>query len=538
VKWFSLIACAVHWFNPFVWVLRREISRTCELACDEAVIRNMDNYNKQNYGETLITVASDKKIPLPVLSTTMCAEKRVIKERLVAIMKNKKRTKTAVLMSAVIFLAAVFTACAVGVASGSPSDENTVTDYSFMDRVVADGVRVFVLENMTDRERFERMTSVTLYADGTATIATALISSRMVHGAPYTIFTVEDNELVFFQTISGNEEIARFTIIDNDTLEFRSTGIPLFADVGARYVFSADGFNIFAVLEYDNELTAYGGSVTPFRGFNPGADRIMQFETYAEFGLIHDPITDHLYFNGELVRYFEDWIALSYGDGQSTFFGISHFTESGTVDVRAIRDVSQPIRNPDGSIDPSGILVGIVPFSQDEFDARDIDAFLNPPSNSAHSSGGVNNTNIEANPNAQGGNIATLENDGLVGTGIYEIFTGVEDYGITFSGNIFGGCGGNIYYNGRLVRVLISDNNVILSSFDSSGDIIVRIVRDSDGNLTGLEVVNIIEANVTINEIAPGEAVPVARVVMGDDNIYTVEVISILFHFSKLFLTA
>jgi len=267
VKWLSLLACAAHWFNPLVWVARRQIDRACELACDEAVIRNMDAYSMQNYGETLIAVATAEKIPLPVLSTTMCSEKKAIKERLSAIMKNKKHTKKTILLSGIILLGIVLTACALGAGGGSSGNGNTDENDTFMDRVVADGVRVFVLENMTDRERLERMTSVTLYADGTATLANALISSFMLPGAPYTTFTVEDNALSIFQNIPGSvrdesndDAVARFAIIDNDTLEFLYASLPLFADAGARYVFNPDGFDIFAEVDFGIESIPYVGA--------------------------------------------------------------------------------------------------------------------------------------------------------------------------------------------------------------------------------------------------------------------------------------
>jgi len=126
VKWLSLLACAAHWFNPLVWVSKREIDRVCELSCDEAVIRSMDRYGKQHYGETLISVASNKKIPMPVLSTTMCEEKRALKERLTAIMKSKKHTKLAVLMSAIILLAVILAACTAGAGRGNQVESDTV----------------------------------------------------------------------------------------------------------------------------------------------------------------------------------------------------------------------------------------------------------------------------------------------------------------------------------------------------------------------------------------------------------------------------
>jgi hypothetical protein len=121
VKWLSVPACAVHWFNPIVWLTHRELDRACELSCDEAVIRDLDENGKHSYGETLLYVAADGKTPRAVLSTTMCEEKRDLKERLGAIMKSKKRTRVAVIVSAAVICVAVLAVCALGAGSGSNS---------------------------------------------------------------------------------------------------------------------------------------------------------------------------------------------------------------------------------------------------------------------------------------------------------------------------------------------------------------------------------------------------------------------------------
>jgi beta-lactamase regulating signal transducer with metallopeptidase domain len=127
IKWLSVLACALHWFNPVVWLTRREIDRACELSCDEAVIHGLGAYEKQDYGNTLISVASDSKTPRSVLSTTMCEEKKALKERLVAIMKSKRHTKSAIIISTVVLLAAVCAACALG-ASSSASQIGTANE--------------------------------------------------------------------------------------------------------------------------------------------------------------------------------------------------------------------------------------------------------------------------------------------------------------------------------------------------------------------------------------------------------------------------
>jgi beta-lactamase regulating signal transducer with metallopeptidase domain len=121
VKWLSVLACSVHWFNPIVWLTRREIDRACELACDEAVIRSLDASGRQTYGDMLIYVSADCKTPRAVLSTTMCEDKKDLKERLGAIMRPKKHTRAAVIASAAVIAAAVLAACALGAGSETPA---------------------------------------------------------------------------------------------------------------------------------------------------------------------------------------------------------------------------------------------------------------------------------------------------------------------------------------------------------------------------------------------------------------------------------
>ena len=90
----------------------------------------------------------------------------------------------------------------------------------------------FVLEDATDRDRFERLLSVRLYDDGRALLATPPISSFMFVDELFYAFV--DGELLIY---SGRDNVvARFDVIDENTLVFRSATVPLFATVSARYV--------------------------------------------------------------------------------------------------------------------------------------------------------------------------------------------------------------------------------------------------------------------------------------------------------------
>ena len=117
VKWLTLIATALHWFNPLVWLASREIDRTCELSCDEAVISGLDTFGKRTYGNTLILVAAHPKTPRAVTSATMSEDKKNLKERLGAIMKSRKHTRFALAFSSLLIVAAVVIIVALGVGS-------------------------------------------------------------------------------------------------------------------------------------------------------------------------------------------------------------------------------------------------------------------------------------------------------------------------------------------------------------------------------------------------------------------------------------
>jgi len=71
-----MIAVSVHWFNPLMYFMKKEINHACELACDEAVIKGLNSAEKQAYGDTLISVVAEHQYPLGVLQATMCEEKK------------------------------------------------------------------------------------------------------------------------------------------------------------------------------------------------------------------------------------------------------------------------------------------------------------------------------------------------------------------------------------------------------------------------------------------------------------------------------
>ena len=102
----TLTAC-LHWFNPMVWVMYVLANRDLEMACDEQVVRALPGDGRAAYARTLIRMEQTKAGLAPLFSHF---SKNAMEERITAIMKIKKLTAIAVIMSLmlVIGVTAVF----------------------------------------------------------------------------------------------------------------------------------------------------------------------------------------------------------------------------------------------------------------------------------------------------------------------------------------------------------------------------------------------------------------------------------------------
>ena len=125
-KWFATAVFALHWFNPFMGLFRRELDRLCELSCDERILREMTREEKQDYGETLLSLAAIRPLPKSVVATTFATEKRTLKERLEQIMTYKHRGKKTLALALVVLL--LFSGCGMvmGPEAANVEDSNGI----------------------------------------------------------------------------------------------------------------------------------------------------------------------------------------------------------------------------------------------------------------------------------------------------------------------------------------------------------------------------------------------------------------------------
>jgi LCP family protein required for cell wall assembly len=99
----DFVSC-VHFFNPIIYLIKRQMHNYCELSCDEAVAQGLDIQERKSYGKTILSFMQEDSFKLQ--STTCLSESEsIIKKRLELIMKTKKINKMTVLIGSVVVCA-------------------------------------------------------------------------------------------------------------------------------------------------------------------------------------------------------------------------------------------------------------------------------------------------------------------------------------------------------------------------------------------------------------------------------------------------
>ncbi|MDE7203944.1 MAG: M56 family metallopeptidase [Lachnospiraceae bacterium] len=114
-KWLVQLTVCLHWFNPLVWLMGKEINHACEFSCDEAVIESLGEGERRAYGDTLFramgTGGGCKDFPVYV---TLNESVELLKERLRVIMDFKKSSRLITTISIVFTVAMMMGATAMG----------------------------------------------------------------------------------------------------------------------------------------------------------------------------------------------------------------------------------------------------------------------------------------------------------------------------------------------------------------------------------------------------------------------------------------
>ncbi|MGB8453198.1 MAG: M56 family metallopeptidase [Anaerocolumna sp.] len=97
-----IIARIIHWFNPIIYWIAKEISVQCEISCDEAVIQNESIQVRKLYGQTILNAAKRGDRVHAILSTNFNGGKRYMKSRITSIMDIGRKKKGIIILSCLL----------------------------------------------------------------------------------------------------------------------------------------------------------------------------------------------------------------------------------------------------------------------------------------------------------------------------------------------------------------------------------------------------------------------------------------------------
>ncbi len=110
-KWFVSIVKCIHWFNPAIYLISKQINIDCEISCDLTVVKNMDEQQEKNYIETILALLTHKNSKVIPLTTGMTGNKKTLKRRFTMIRDrfkiNKKTAIISIVLAVVLLISAI-----------------------------------------------------------------------------------------------------------------------------------------------------------------------------------------------------------------------------------------------------------------------------------------------------------------------------------------------------------------------------------------------------------------------------------------------
>lgn len=105
IKMMYLALCAVYWFQPAVWLMKREMAKDLEALCDRRAVRGFPTSERYLYTQTMIrcmTRGRDMYVPV---SSGFGGDVKTMKERIMMIMKGNKLKEGFGIFSVILLLA-------------------------------------------------------------------------------------------------------------------------------------------------------------------------------------------------------------------------------------------------------------------------------------------------------------------------------------------------------------------------------------------------------------------------------------------------
>ena len=438
-KLIMIAAVCIHWFNPLVWVMYILFNRDLELSCDETVVRRFGMDIKSVYATALISM-EEKKSGLTPLCNSF--SKNAIEERIRAIMKIKKTSKFAVMISAVLVI------CVTGgfATSASSLEKKTETAQENGETTVAlNEVNIREDESLSSSDvEWWTAEEYAKWLDEEKEVLQSMIGEKAYTGG--------DGWFVWTQ-----EKVDETIALYEDNLQKIKDGMKLSKSsddaVGITMAYSPEN------IEYAKQEAE---TVTENKDSNENVFSEEQLSEYAKAGITYQKETGFLMYDGKTIGYFRD----EFKPGTYTISS----KRGGTLRVEVQRENYGTITD-----------VKAEPLSDD---------FWSDPAALVESSGGeaVTADEMKGSVFEEGGS----ENIAADDMGEYSSEEGkglniavpqeYADYGVSCDAQ------GNWVYNGKIIADLYDEGRGIFSN--SNGTMYIEVTRDKSGKISSFQKVS------------------------------------------------
>lgn len=119
-KLFFAVVAVLQWFNPFIWLLMKEVCRSLECICDEKVTKNADSQYKKNYCYMLLKTGAQNQTPTAIVN--YFSTKEMLKMRITNVFESKRKKPGTVLITTFTMCIAVLSGFLCSCTVKTPSD--------------------------------------------------------------------------------------------------------------------------------------------------------------------------------------------------------------------------------------------------------------------------------------------------------------------------------------------------------------------------------------------------------------------------------
>ena len=139
LRFLLMIVTAVHWFNPAVYLIGRELKDDLEEACDAAVLEQSSMETRKLYGKTVLETACRQSTGLPLVSATFATHHSRLKNRCQRILSGDGALcwGKGLMIGACSLAAALVVACALIPKPQVSADDQKVPPASFQHELEA-----------------------------------------------------------------------------------------------------------------------------------------------------------------------------------------------------------------------------------------------------------------------------------------------------------------------------------------------------------------------------------------------------------------